>query len=319
MIIFFYGPDAYRMKQDANVVLEKFKSKHPSGNIINVDLDSSGGEGVLDEALKNGSLFDDTKLIIVRNAFTSKPKAKQITELLKERKIKEDKLNILLILESEEEKGLKSAGADLFSLLVHKDNTVKKYNFLEPTVLKRWLQKEFSNYGVEADPTVIQKVIEIEGNDSWALANAVQKVANFCSSRKPTLKDVDLLLSEKIELNIFNFIDAVASKNRPQAFRMLHEEMENGRDPYYVFTMIVYQFRNLMAVKDLLDRKTPSGLIAKKAGLHPFAASKMIRAAGAFTLEELKKRYQDLYTLEIGSKNGVANLEDSLYTIVLSS
>ena len=97
----------------------------------------------------------------------------------------------------------------------------------------------------------------------------------------------------------------------------ISQEIKNSRDPYYLLTMIVYGFRNLLAVKDLSDRGMSLDAIVKKARLHPFVARKAYQSAGKFSLEELKNIYGHLLDLDTHSKEGTLNLADSLFAFVL--
>ena len=104
--------------------------------------------------------------------------------------------------------------------------------------------------------------------------NEIDKLCNFKTGGVIKKEDVVLLGFKRTDLNIFDFVDAIAGNNKSRAYEILYKEIQNGRDPYYLLTMIVYGFRNLLAVRDLSDRGMSLDAIVKKARLHPFVARK---------------------------------------------
>jgi DNA polymerase III delta subunit len=119
------------------------------------------------------------------------------------------------------------------------------------------------------------------------------------------------------EQNIFALIDAIASRNRALAIQLLTTEMAKGRDAYYILSMITFQFRNLLSVKDLMVRKLPPTELAQKSGLAPFILRKSQAQAQKFTLVELTAAFSRLAELDTAAKQGMAHLEDEVMNLVL--
>jgi len=111
---------------------------------------------------------------------------------------------------------------------------------------------------------------------------------------------------------------ALANKQKAKSFEILFKELSGGREPHYIFSMIVYQFRNLLAVKDLAERGLNLSAIQQKLKLHPFVARKLVAASQKFSLPDLKAKYQMLCGLDIAFKEGRVDLTDSLYNFVLA-
>ena len=72
MIIFLYGEDEYRLKQETSSVIQKYKNKYPNGlNLFGFDLASDDVKN-LEDAIKTSSFFNEVKLIVVKNSFLEK-------------------------------------------------------------------------------------------------------------------------------------------------------------------------------------------------------------------------------------------------------
>ena len=317
MIIFLYGPDSYRLKQNSQIVLNNYRKKHPGGVFYKFDLADNGEILKVEDAVKSGSLFGDVKLIVIKNVFSDKTVSDRIGELIKTQNLLKEKDTVLLFVENQDGKELVK-NKNLFNLLANKENTVRNTDYLEAEGLKKWIKNEFVLRKCSIEPDVVRELVTTVGNDSWALANEIDKLCNFKISASIKKEDVALLGFKKVDLNIFDLVDAIAEKNKAKAYEILFKEIKNSRDPYYLLTMFVYGFRNLLAVKDLSDRGMSLNEITKKAKLHPFVAKKTYQSAGKFSLAELKNIYGCLLKMDPRSKEGTVNLLDSLFEFVLS-
>ena len=317
LLIFLYGPDSYRLKQNSNVVLNNYRKKHPGGVFFKYDLSDTSEIIKVEDAVKSGSLFGEIKLIVLKNVFSNKAGSERMGELIRTQNLLKEKDTVLLFIEHQEEKEL-AKNKTLFNLLAEKVNMVKNFEHLQGASLANWIKNEFMARKCSVEPDAIRELITTTGNDSWALVNEIEKLSNYTGQTSITKEDVALLGFKKTDLNIFDFVDAIAGKNKARAYEILFKEIKNGRDPYYLLTMIVYGFRNLLTVKDLSDRRMSLDDIVKKARLHPFVARKAYQSVGKFSLAELKNVYGHLLDLDTRSKEGIANLTDSLFNFILA-
>ena len=96
MIIFLYGQDSYRLKQNLQKVVLEYGKKNTSGTgLVEVDLVSGDGVAVLAEAVRTVSFFDEKKLVIAKNVFAA---AAAVQELVKTHQLLTDPQVILVAL-----------------------------------------------------------------------------------------------------------------------------------------------------------------------------------------------------------------------------
>ena len=82
--------------------------------------------------------------------------------------------------------------------------------------------------------------------------------------------------------------------------------------------MIVYQFRNLLIVKDFLERGVTSQWdLSKKAGLHPYVAGKTLVQAKNYSIDDLKTIYQMLLEYDLKMKTGQIDPKTGLDLLVV--
>lgn len=316
MLIFLYGSDSYRLKQTKENYVNRYRAKYQSGvNLFSFDFSEINSLASLDEATKSSSFFNEHRLLIGCNLFSNKVIAEKIFYFLKEQKLEKDSGITFLATENLPEKDLITKHKDLFSLLSAKNNSVKIINLLEGVELFKWVKNEFQARECQIQNEVVKKLVDIVGNDSWLLSNEINKLASYSNWEEVKLEHIKLLTSQAVGLNIFDLIDAIAQKNKPKAYKLLYQELKSGRDPYYILTMIIYQFRNLLLAKGLQEQGLSQADIAKKAKLHPFVVKKTLRSP--FQLEEISSTYSHLFNLDTGFKMGKTNLEDSLYGLII--
>ena len=317
MIIFLYGPDGYRLKQNSRVVLDNYRKKHPSGIFFKFDLSDAGEIIKVEDAVKSGSLFGEVKLIVIKNAFSNKAGAERMEELIRSQNLLNEKDTVLTFIENQEEKEL-IKNKKLFNLLIGKENVIRSIGYLNGESLAKWVRSEFALRKCSVEPEAVRELAATAGNDSWVLANEIEKLCNFRMGDMVKKEDVLLLSFKKTDLNIFDFVDAIAGKNKARAYEILFKEIKNGRDPYYLLTMMVYSFRNMLTAKDLADRGMSLDEITKKSKLHPFVVRKTCQSVKKFNLTELKGFYGNLLNMDTRSKEGIINLTDSLFGFTLN-
>lgn len=318
MVIFLYGQDNYRLKQNSYVVLDNYRKKHPNGVFLKFDFTDGAEVNKVEDAAKSNSFFGEVRLIILRNVFSQKTDSGRMGEMIKNRGLLKEKDTILMFLENKDSKELLAKDKILFNLLNEKDSVVRNFEYLQGEKLSKWIKSEVVLRKCSIESAAVAELINLTGNESWALVNEINKLCNFKTEGVIKKEDVALLGFKKTDLNIFDFVDAVAGKNKNRAYEILFKEVQSGRDPYYLLTMVVYGFRNLLAVRDLSGRGMALDAIVKKARLHPFVARKTCQSARKFDPEELKSIYRHLLNLDTRYKEGNANLVDSLFNLVLA-
>jgi DNA polymerase III subunit delta len=310
MFIFLYGPETYRLQKRLEEILGDYKKDHKN------DLNLRFFEGTdfsfqdFKNETKTESMFKEKKIFILKNIFSNKifkeDFLKSVESFTKSEEI------IIFCQEGEVDKR-----ESLFKFL-QKTAKTQEFLFLEKKELADWLKKEIIKYKAEITPETIEKLVNFVGSDLWQLENEIIKLLNYAQGRKIKPEDVDLLVRPKIENDIFETINSLAEKRKDIALFLLHQHLTKGDSPLYLLSMINFQFRNLLVVKELMDKKTPYYEIAKRSGLHPFVVKKTYWAAEKFNFLQLKKIYQKIFQIDLAIKTGKIDPETALDLLVAS-
>ncbi|MCG2686241.1 hypothetical protein L6258_02650, partial [Candidatus Parcubacteria bacterium] len=97
--------------------------------------------------------------------------------------------------------------------------------------------------------------------------------------------------TEKIPKSIFPFLDALGRKDEKRAFLELDRLLQQGGEPVYILTMIVYHLRNMARV--LFDPQE------SKKTLHPFVYKKTVTQAKGFSPERIVQLYDRAFRSDL--------------------
>jgi len=304
MIIFLYGEDSYRSREKLNEIINRYKKSHK--NELNLRRFESKGLDFEDfrNELQIMPMFKEKKLLILSDVFSNE-KFKE--EFLKNSNKTADADYVIVFYEDK----AVLCSDPLFKFL-KKEAKIQEFSTLNSQRLKNWLKKEFGKYQVEVGAAVLDKLIKFVGSNLWQLSNEVKKLVAFKKGGKIEVRDVELLVKPKVDTAIFKTIDAIALKHKSQALNLLHRHLEKGDSPVYLLTMINYQFRNILEIKDLLERGKP--LSCSK--LSYFVAKKSYEQAQQFSLDELKKIYRKIFEVDYNIKKGKIEPQTALDLLI---
>jgi DNA polymerase III subunit delta len=308
MLIFIYGPDSYSSRQKMAELVNRQKKKSKSGLIAEILEDDSLTIEKLKGALGGRSLFGEEKIVILKNIFSSKDFKDNFLE--KGEELAKAETCILIFEEGDPDK------REALLKFLQKKAECFEFQPLGGNELGKWVSDEFARYGQKINPKAQDKLVIFAKTDLWLLSNEIKKLSGFCHGRAVNEKDVDLLVIQKIENDIFKTIEALAQNNKKEALRLLHNHMSQGDAPEYLLSMICFQFRNLLEIRDLIEKKISYAEACKKSALHPFVIKKTWWAAQKFNLLQLKKIYRKILQADLFMKTGKIEPETSLDLLV---
>ncbi len=321
MLIFLCGADTFRSRQHLKKMIAEFKAKRdPQGlNVAVLDCSREEMPAIL-EQITASPFLAEKKMIVLENLLSSKHKELQseILSRIKEKKLPES--NILVFWEEIDE--FKSKEAQTLSEILKKEKYSQIFAPLKGAKLSAWLAAEIKERGGKISNSALGYLIQ-NSADSWQLNSLINQLIAYKIPPLPPftkgraegdlleeieIADINLFLSEKIDDNIFNLADALVAKRPKQVYQMIQEQYRLGKDPGYLFIMILRQFRILLQLRDLFEREdnANSDSLAKKLGLPPFVVKKSLALVKKYTSKELKNIYQQLLEIDIKTKTGLA-------------
>lgn len=297
MVIFLHGEDSYRSREKFNLIVEKFKKSDSSGmNIAVVDLGEKGFENFYNTAVASPFL-GSKRLVIAKYGLEQKKEVQEkILNFFEDKKCP-DTTTLIFYERKKADKRSK-----LYKFL--SKQTAQEFKKLEEYKLNDWIQNEFRKRKQKIQQDAVNKLASFVGDDLWKMSNEIEKLSNFKRSGTLTARDVNLMVKARFDDNIFHLVDAIGSGNRKQTLKLVHDNLDSGAHPLYIFSMIVYQFRNMIQIKDLIERGINEYEISKLAKMHPYVVRKTISQLSRFSLGKLKNIYQRLWQADKDFKDG---------------
>lgn len=151
------------------------------------------------------------------------------------------------------------------------------------------------------------------------LDQEIRKLLLYCGETNAiTAEDVKVMAPYIQSADvIFTLVDAIGQRDPRSAALYLHRLLEVGEHPLGIFGMIVRQFRLLIQVRWLADRRMSEPEIAKRLKLHPFVTGKIRAQAQHFTPEQLRAAYQLLVDSDLAIKRGLLEAETALDLLIV--
>jgi DNA polymerase III subunit delta len=315
MLIFLYGEDSFRSHQKLLGIKNKYLESDKSGSGLSLfDCEEKfSAEGIM-EVFETPGLLSPKRLVIIKKiiAFGTETEQKKILAFLKKRKgnILDNKDLVAVFWEDIQPKKSNT----LFKFL---EGHGKKQNFekLSGIKLDQWTIKRIKeiNDASSISRPALSKLILYVSNNMEMLDNEIKKLVNYSGSDMISEKDVDTLVSANLDANIFATVDAIGANNKKEALFLLHRHLKKGDDPFYIFSMFLYQFRNLLKIADLKGRGISSEYeISKITKMHPYVIRKSLGQIRNFTFERLKKTYNQLGEIDNNIKTGKIDIKLAL-------
>ncbi|MGW8185438.1 MAG: DNA polymerase III subunit delta [Candidatus Moraniibacteriota bacterium] len=307
MIIFLYGEDSFRSTEKLKKIKEEFFKKNTSNASSSVfDFKEKNFSDELKTNIKSKSLFSQNLLVIVKN-FLNQIDSSQKDDLIDFLKNNLEGINssedMLVFWENENPKKNDKS----FKWL--RDN-VKSIEFLNlnDAQIKKWIEEKFLAFNIKIDENIANKLIGNKNGDLFAIDKEILKIVNFVGDDKLSqdlIKQIDKLINSSIEANIFQTIEYISSGNKKQALKMLHQQIAQGDDPFYILSMYIYQFRNLLKISEFyFQGRTNNFEIAKIIKLHPFVVQKGMQQLKGLDYRKIKEIYQKLEKVDQEAKSG---------------
>ena len=353
-ISLFFGEDDFTIGEEIKKEKKSFEKEFKNAEISEIDwndgnLSEQGKMARLQDGLMANSLFSSDKLLIIKNILFSKNrKLEQASvetrhasslqfedgkEKIILKYLKDSRENIKIFFVEDNLDKRKKIYKEIFKL--EKKGKAEIREFLAPVNFQfdNWIKMMVEKSGGKIErEAVIAFAISLgrglaqkdknkkikQSYNLWEAKNEIEKLISYCDGREITRDDVELLVKSKVDMNIFNLIDSISSKNKRKAVSLLNEQIDGGVNEIYMLTMFVYQFRNLLKVKSLLNEGMSSFEIASETRMHPFVVQKSVEQCGKFEMDDLRKIYKKLSDADLAIKTGKINSRLVLDLLVVS-
>lgn len=321
MIIFLYGADTYRSRRMLREMKKKFiKDTDPDSHSLNMVDGQTTSLKEIAEKINTGSLFVKKRLIIIENIFKNK-KEKIFGELaIYLKKFSSSEETIIIFIDEDldgKNKTLKADAKKLFTFL-GKQKYAQEFKLLSGLQLLNFIKKEAQSYKKEISTSAASTLINLTGGDPWQVVSEIKKLSFHATDKIISENEVKEMVMGSYSEDIFALSDALSTRNKALALKLLEEQYAAGLSEEYLIVMLIRQFKILLQIREALDSKVSSNDLANQLKIHPFVAKKGALQARNFTALSLKNYLNNLINLDFLNKNSQTDIKTEL-TLLISS
>ncbi|MDR1389894.1 MAG: DNA polymerase III subunit delta [Treponema sp.] len=239
--------------------LQKLREKLPQGA---EETSFYAGETAMNEIvsiIRNGSLFSQARLFIIKNA--EQIKTKNDVELFVSYLLnpQSDTLTVLVSEETKIDKRIED--------IVSREDKIIFWELFENKKIE-WLLSFFRREGCRIEQTAVQTILEMVENNTDALRRECSRLILFLGRDKTlTSEDVERCLSHTREESAFTLFASVARGNLNGAIEIERALLAAKESPQALMASLAWCFRKLRAYLTLLSQGKASDFELRKIGL----------------------------------------------------
>lgn len=306
-----YGKEFYvldKIQEEAKKSLNK--------DLLDFNYDTIDGRNcdfnIIKSKIETVPVMDSHRVVIIKNfdAFKGKGSSlsadeeKEFIDYMKD----VPQTSLVIFLSYEDVDGRKKIVKDL-----SKTGKVVKCQKLGGNDLVIWAKSRFKKYDCEINNSNLiyfLKMHDYENRNSeknlYDLENEIKKICDYCGSKNEVSKEaIDKLSPQRMEDDIFKFIDSIGNKKPQTAVKILSDMIYEGKAALMILAMISRQIRIMIQAKELLELGYSQNVIAQKLSLHSFVLSKALNQARNFDRKKLIEMLNECSNIDYSIKTGL--------------
>lgn len=218
------------------------------------------------------------------------------------------------------ERGVPNAQGIVWRALKRAADAAKEFLPLSERSLFSWIQERLLESGQTIDPAAAQQLISACGGDLWKISSELDKLVLGKGSGPITSADVEALTLDHSEANAFAAVRAIAAGDGRAALRLLAENWRAGEEPRRLFFLTVRELRNLLRVRDGLDRgeRLTAWSLASELRIPREAAAALLETAQRTTTSRVRALFERSVVAYYHLNTGRAEADEVLENLALA-
>jgi len=188
-----------------------------------------------------------------------------------------------------------------------------------PRYLTKYAQQTHS---LQLTPKAAALLIELGGDESGMLCSEIDKLAAYLAApnqekKRIELEDVQELVGNNRQYNVFNVIDAMTQGQAGSALKLLEQMLSQDRDAQYkVVGAFAWHFRRLYNGRLMLDRGVSEREVIRQLRIWSQTEA-FIRQLKQLRIETIANCLQSLMHIDLVSKTGGGTVRTGLEKLII--
>lgn len=303
----WYGENQSLLNVELTKWLQLFRVKYPSAQVLEFTYsedDEVSIAAALHQVINSGSLFSQRVFIVVRGVLAAEASS-ELGKLIEQACLKPPADLVLLLVDSKKIAWSKSLAKNLKKASDNGHIVLKEFSNFSVLELERWIMARVKEQGGKIAAPAARQLAGALDNNFMALANEISKLTAWREGEEIRTADVDLLVTPKVDDDIFSFIDAVGKRDMRLAQEVLARQFSLGTSPQSIIGLLAWQVRVLALVRqslDASDKRLGSRDLAESLGFHPYVITKALQQIPYYSAERIGWLYNELSDLDVKLK-----------------
>ena len=264
-----------------------------------IDFQKSSFEEIVEEA-NYTSLFNDEKIIVIRNADFLGSKSSTKTDILEKYLSNPNPLSTLIFTYDDKPDERKK----VIKLIKLSDN----YVYVKPLTYKEVTDRiiadfKHNKYKISYDDAnyITNKCL----NNYDLVMMELKKI--YLYYNEPTdikRKDLENIISKYMDDNNFKFVDAVIKNDYKLSTKLLNDFKIQKVEPIALLSLLVREYRLMLFSKDLYKKGYSNKKIGEELSLQDWQVDKLIKNSYSYSLNDLEDKIIKLADLDLDIKSG---------------
>ena len=257
-------------------------------------------------------LMSDKKLVVFNNcnlfsnSLSEKSKWENIFSTLPD-------FVVCIVREKASDKGKKGS---VVEQAVKSAATTVNFEYLPEARLRPWIVKAAAAKGKSLSDRDGLYIIQNLGQSMTLLKTEIEKICAKAEDVAITRKDIDAVLSNRLEQSVFSLIDAVFASRRDIAYTVLRNLDKANAEPVSILGLLSSQALSIYKAKLMLTQKISVSEVKKAISRNPYAAEKIVSKASKISFQELENLIRMLTEADLNIKTGGMDAHCALDLII---
>ena len=174
---------------------------------------------------------------------------------------------------------------------------------LRDNALAGWLRGEARARKIDLQPDAASTLADLAGPELGRLSQALDQLALYTNGKPITLDDVEELVAETRQRNVFELTKTIGAGDVPRALALLANMLRNREPALRIQYMLARQMRQIWRAKELLGAGAARGEIASAVGISPYFLDDVLVPAKRMSRATLARAFERLYQSDVALKS----------------
>jgi DNA polymerase-3 subunit delta len=201
---------------------------------------------------------------------------------------------------------------------------VQRFDPLKKDDLTGWIAQRAKEKGLRLTPRAVAQLATGSGGQEaeeagarlWAVDSDLDKLLTYAGEGEVGDEMVARVVTMEQGAKWWDLTDAVAAGDERKALTSLGRLLRDGEPPPVLLSMIARQYRQLVQVKDMRERRVREAEIVAATGVADWKMKQVAPLAQRYSWDTLREAYGLLVEADLNVKRGLQDDESSLQLLV---